>query len=115
MSPRQVTKLIQRIGRSGHVVGGKASGCILAAWPDDILEATVISKFAIDGFLETLKVHDGALDVLAHQVVGTTLDWGRIRLEDVYQIAKSAWPYRMLTPEKLVEIVKQLERQNPVV
>ena len=112
MSPRQVTKLTQRVGRSGHVIGAKSNGCILAAWPDDILESAVITKFASEGFLEPLKVHDGALDVLAHQIAGMVLDWGRMRLEDIYQIACSSWAYRNLSQEKLLAVVKQLESRR---
>ncbi|MFH0897068.1 MAG: helicase-related protein, partial [Candidatus Bathyarchaeota archaeon] len=109
MSPRQVTKLTQRVGRSGHVIGAKSKGCIIAAWPDDILESVVISKFATEGFLETLKIHENALDVLAHQVTGMALDWGRIKLEEIYQTFIASWPYRNLSMEKLLAVVKQLE------
>ncbi|MFH1329029.1 MAG: DEAD/DEAH box helicase [Candidatus Bathyarchaeota archaeon] len=76
MSPRQVTKIVQRIGRSGHVVGDKPKGCIIAAWPDDILESGVILRRALSGELEEPLLHSNALDVLAHQLVGLTLDRG---------------------------------------
>ncbi|MFH0749185.1 MAG: helicase-related protein [Candidatus Bathyarchaeota archaeon] len=112
MSSRQVTKLTQRIGRGGHVIGAKSKGCIIAAWPDDIIESTVISKFATEGVLETIKIHDGALEVLAHQVAGMTLDQGSIPIEEIYQIINASWPYRNFTVEKLVEVVKQLENQK---
>ncbi len=112
MSPRQVTRLTQRVGRSGHVIGAKAKGCIIAAWPDDILESAVISKFAADGLLETLKIHEDALDVLAHQIAGMALDWGRIKLEEIYQTVNASWPYRNLSVEKLLAVIKQLENRR---
>lgn len=114
MSPKQVTKLLQRIGRSGHVIGATSKGCIIAAWPDDILESAVISKFALAGFLETPKIHENALDVLAHQIAGLALDHGRIKLEDAYHIVVRAWPYRSLSLEEFIAVVRQLEKRRLV-
>src|SRR5207244_5510937 len=44
MSPHQVTRLIQRVGRSGHSVGKMADGVIIASDSDDALEALVITR-----------------------------------------------------------------------
>lgn len=43
MSPRMSTRLIQRIGRSGHTLRGTAQGTIIGAWADDLLEAAVLA------------------------------------------------------------------------
>ncbi len=110
MSPKQVTRLVQRVGRSGHVVGGKPRGVILASWPDDILESAVIAEFAKEGVLEEPILHRGALDVLAHQVVGLVLEWGRMRLADLSRILRRAWLYRDLRVDDLASVVQQLER-----
>ena len=112
LSPKQVTKLVQRIGRSGHVVSGTSRGCVIAAWPDDILESAVLVKFAMNGILESPKIHEKALDVLAHQVAGLALDWGRISLEDIYVLVTRAWPYRELSLEELVSVVEQLAERR---
>ena len=114
MSPRQVVKLVQRIGRSGHVVGATSRGCIIAVWPDDVLEAAVITKFAQDEVLEVPPLHENALDVLAHQVVGLVFDWGRLRLDDAHRIVSRAWPFRNLDPAELRAVVQQLESSGIV-
>lgn len=114
LSPKQVTKLVQRVGRSGHVVHGRSRGCVLAAWPDDILESAVIAKFAFDDALEPPKIHDKARDVLAHQVAGLALDGGRIRLGNVYEAVTAAWPYRELRWDELTAVVEQLEERGIV-
>ena len=114
LSPRQVTKLVQRIGRSGHAIDAKPTGCVLAAWADDILEAGVIAKFARDELLEMPKIHENALDALAHQIAGLALDFGKVSLDVVYRIVTRAYPYRTLTIEDLTSTVSQLERSGVI-
>ncbi|MEM7825468.1 MAG: DEAD/DEAH box helicase, partial [Candidatus Aenigmatarchaeota archaeon] len=70
MSPRQVTQLIQRVGRSGHEVERVAKGIIISVDEDDIFESAVIARKALKEELEELRFHENSLDVLAHQVVG---------------------------------------------
>lgn len=82
-SPRQVARLLQRIGRSGHGIGRTASGTIIATGPDDIAEACAIARRAADGILEEIEIHHKPADVLANQLVGLELDLGDITLERV--------------------------------
>lgn len=112
VSPRQVTKLVQRVGRSGHTVGGRSVGTILTSWPDDVLESAVIAKFAEEGSLEELGVHRNSLDVLAHQIAGLALEWGRIRIEDILRIVRRAWLFEDLSVEDVVGVAKQLEQRR---
>src|SRR6266487_2289667 len=69
-SPRETTRLVQRIGRSGHTLGGTSRGIILTITPDDILESAVLIQRAKEGRLERPIIHEKALDVLAHQIIG---------------------------------------------
>jgi len=108
MSPRQATRLIQRVGRSGHKVEAESRGCIVSAWADDILESSVIVDHAEKEILEPAKIHMNALDVLAHQIIGTTLDMRPATLEDTYRIVRQAYPYKDLQPEEFTATVQQL-------
>ncbi len=108
LSPKQVTRLVQRVGRSGHIVEGKSTGCIIAAWPDDILESAVITSLALDGLLELPTLHRNPLDVLAHQIAGLALDWGKISLDDAYNLLKKAWPFHELRFGDYTAVVEQL-------
>ncbi|MCW4040840.1 MAG: DEAD/DEAH box helicase [Candidatus Bathyarchaeota archaeon] len=108
LSPKQVTRLVQRVGRSGHVVEGKSTGCIIAAWPDDILESAVITSLALDGILELPTLHRNPLDVLAHQIAGLALDWGEISLDEAYNLLKKAWPYHELRYGDYTAVLEQL-------
>ena len=90
MSPRQVTKLVQRIGRSGHIVSATSKGCVLAGIPDDVLEAEVIARFASEERLEEPRFHEKAMDVLAHQIVGLILTHGRMMVEEILKTIRRA-------------------------
>ncbi|MBS7655234.1 DEAD/DEAH box helicase [Candidatus Bathyarchaeota archaeon] len=109
MSPRQSVNLIQRVGRSGHSIEAEPKGVIIASGIDDILESIIISKFASEGKLEEIKIHENALDVLAHQIVGLTLDFKKINVNEAYKLVKKAYPYRNLSFEDFLEVIKQLE------
>ena len=108
MSPRMSTRLIQRIGRSGHTLRGLAQGTIVGAWADDLLEAAVLAASAKAAKIEKTMVHDEALDVLAHQIAGIALDLKRPKLLEIYEILQRAYPYRDLTGEEFHEFVKFL-------
>jgi ATP-dependent Lhr-like helicase len=108
MSPKQVTRLLQRLGRSGHAIDETSRGCVIAAWPDDIIEAAVIARSALKESLGKPRFHVKALDVLAHQTVGLVLDWGRIKLFDAYEIIKGSSLYTNLDKDDFRAVVKQL-------
>ena len=45
-SPREVARLVQRIGRAGHQLNTISRGTVLATGFDDLLESLVIAKKA---------------------------------------------------------------------
>jgi ATP-dependent Lhr-like helicase len=109
MSPRQVTQAIQRIGRSGHAVEKISKGKIIATDEDDVFESAVIARKALAGELEKIKIYEKSLDVLAHQIVGLTLDFNRISVEKAFEIVKRTYPYRNLSLDEFLAVCKQLE------
>lgn len=109
MSPRMSTRLIQRIGRSGHTLRGLAKGTVIGAWADDLLEAAVLAVNARSGRIERTIIHDKALDVLAHQIAGIALDLKRVKLGELYEIVHGSYPYRDITGEELHRLVKFLD------
>ncbi|MBN2518468.1 MAG: DEAD/DEAH box helicase [Candidatus Altiarchaeota archaeon] len=109
-SPRQAARLIQRVGRSGHSRGKTSKGIVLATDFDDILEASVITKFALSGRIEKTEFFEESFDVLGHQIVGLTLDYGDVELEGAYNIMKGAYPYRNLKRKDFDEVIEVLKR-----
>jgi len=108
MSPRQTSKAIQRVGRSGHELGRISDGVIITTDIDDIFESSVIARQGMSEHLEPMNMHENALDVLAHQIVGITRDKYRAPLKEVYNIVKRAYPYRNLTKEEFMSVCHQL-------
>jgi len=94
MSPRQVTSLIQRVGRAGHTLDRTSEGVIVAIHSDDTVESLAAIRAAKAGDLEPPHIHRGARDVLGHQVVGLVLDaGGRRDLESIWSVVRRADPY----------------------
>ncbi|HEX4922124.1 MAG TPA: DEAD/DEAH box helicase, partial [Candidatus Bathyarchaeia archaeon] len=108
-SPRETTRLVQRIGRSGHTLGGTSRGIILTISPDDILESAVLITRAKQGRLERPIIHEKALDVLAHQIIGILLQQRRMTSEQILTLVHRSYPFRELEPFELDEAIHQLE------
>ncbi len=108
MSPRQVTRLIQRVGRGGHRVGIASSGTIITIGADDAAESSAITRRAKNGVIETIDIHENSTDTLANQVCGLALDFSEISTDGIFGIVKRAYPYRNLKIEQLREVIKQL-------
>ena len=100
-SPRQVTKIVQRVGRSGHGLGEVSKGVIICNSIDDYLEALAIIERNKEGWLEEPGIPEKAFDVLAHQIVGICIDLNQASKERILGIVNRAYPYRELTMDEL--------------
>lgn len=107
MSPRQVTRLVQRVGRSGHRVGEVSRGVILALDDmDDILESAVIAFKTVREELEPIIIHEKAFDVLCHQIAGIVLDKGSTTVDSIFNIVRRAFPYGNLNRRELSKLIE---------
>ncbi|MEM2106005.1 MAG: DEAD/DEAH box helicase, partial [Candidatus Bathyarchaeia archaeon] len=109
LSPRQVSSLIQRIGRSGHRLDALSKGAIITAFPDDTLESIAAARSAYEGKVEPVLIHECALDVLAHQVAGLLMDKGTTTIKEVLEIVRRAYPYRNLREKALLDVIHFLD------
>lgn len=108
-SPRQVTKLLQRIGRSRHRQDLSAKGLIITNVPDDEAEALAIIRLMKRGAIEKQPIHHGALDVLAHHIVGLCLQGkDEVKIEFAFNIIRKAFPFSEISIEDFYSCIELL-------
>jgi ATP-dependent Lhr-like helicase len=105
LSPRQVSTLIQRVGRAGHTLAQRSEGVLISAYGEDALESMVTADKARKGELERTEIHIEPLDVLAHQLVGLTLDYEGIGEDEAYEIVTRGYPFKDLDKEGIEDVV----------
>ncbi len=108
-SPRQVSKFVQRIGRSRHNRDASARGLIITNNPDDEFEAQAILDRIQEGSIEEQKIHDGSLDVLAHHLVGFAMQSGEISVKQAFDLVTKAYPFRNLQVKDLIDVLDLLD------
>ena len=108
-SPRQVSKFVQRIGRSKHNRNSSAQGLIITNNADDEFEARSILERIQENSIEEQKIHQGSLDVLAHHLVGLTMQVGEVSVNDSFEIITRAYPFRNLKLQDLIGILELLD------
>ena len=113
-SPRQVSKLAQRLGRSRHGVGQAASGLILAPDANESMEARAILKRTLVGDVEPQRPHRAPLDVLAHHMVGMLYQEGPTTISRALAMARASYPFRDVTEGDLLAILDILEENRVV-
>ena len=106
-SPRSLSVLVQRIGRSGHWLGGTPKGRLFATTRDELIECAAIVRAVRAGELDTLCVRREPLDILAQQLVAECAAEER-GLDELYALARRAWPYRALSREDFERVLDML-------
>jgi ATP-dependent Lhr-like helicase len=106
-STRSITTLLQRIGRSEHNRGGLPKGRIFPLSRDELIECAALLRCVRRGELDRLLIPEKPLDVLAQQIVAATSseDWDE---GELFELFRSAWPYRNLTRKEFNGVVSML-------
>jgi len=108
MSPRQVTSLVQRVGRSGHKLGRVSKGVMVTVSADDILESSASINEASRGRIEPTRPYSNSLDVLAHQIAGYLMDFETMDSRKLLDEIRKAAPYRDLPEEAFLRTARYL-------
>jgi len=107
-SPRQVSKFMQRIGRSKHNRDSSAKGLIITNHADDEFETNAIMQRIEESSIEEQKIHDLPFGVLAHHLVGLTKQVGDVSVETAFKMIKQSYPFRNLTIEEFLTVLETL-------
>ena len=114
-SPRQVSKFMQRIGRSKHDRGDSARGLIITENADDEFEIQAIIERIKEGSIEEQKIHHGSLDVLAHHLVGLSMQVGNVPIEAALKLTKLAYPFRDISLEEFFDVLEILALRDLII
>jgi ATP-dependent helicase Lhr and Lhr-like helicase len=97
-TPRGVSRALQRLGRSGHRIGGVAFGRIVPLSLPDMLEALAMRQAVLAGHIEDLSIPEAPLDVLAQCLLGMAVERPHA-IEEAWETVRGAGPYLHLRRE----------------
>ncbi len=106
-SPGSISAFLQRVGRSGHQVGGTPKGRLFALTRDDLVECTALLDCVRRGELDSLSIPRAPLDVLAQQIVAevSCQEWPEAALLDML---RRATPYADLDAQHYQALLRML-------
>ncbi|VVD33235.1 Lhr-like helicase [Paraburkholderia dioscoreae] len=106
-SPRAIAPFLQRVGRSGHHVGGMPKGRLFPASRDDLIECAALLDCVRRGELDALRIPRAPLDVLAQQIVAevSSAEWSE---DALFDMMRRAAPYADLTREQYDAVLRML-------
>ena len=95
-APKGVSRLVQRIGRSGHKYDTPSKAILVPANRFEVLETIAAINAVKEMQLDDPEPYDGALDVLAQHIVGIAVS-GPFDADKLYDQVITAPPYRQLS------------------
>ena len=106
-SPRSVTTLLQRVGRSGHALGLTPKGRLFPTTRDELVECAGLLRAVRAGRLDRFIPPVAPLDILAQQIVAECASepW---REDDLYDLFRGAAPYAELSRSDFDQVVEML-------
>lgn len=106
-SPRAIAPFLQRVGRSGHHVGGTPKGRLFPASRDDLIECAALLDCVRRGELDALRIPRAPLDVLAQQIVAevSSAEWSE---DALFDMMRRAAPYADLTRKQYDAVLRML-------
>jgi len=106
-SPRNIAAFLQRVGRSGHQVGGTPKGRLFPTSRDDLIECTALLDCVRRGELDVLRIPRAPLDVLAQQIVAEVAcqEWSE---DALFDLVCAAAPYAGLERKRYDALLRML-------
>ena len=109
-SPRDPSRMSQRLGRSGHKIKQTAIGRIVSTEPTQILESAVIARRTLSGELEPSRIREMPMSVLANQIISWTVCDKNVDRLTFLNTIKRAYPFRKFNEVELDEMLSLLDK-----
>ncbi|HSN29470.1 MAG TPA: helicase-related protein, partial [Kofleriaceae bacterium] len=106
-SPRSIATLLQRVGRSGHHLGGTPKGRLFALTRDQLIECAALVRGVKRGNLDQIQLRDAPLDILAQQIVAAAAA-EELPEEELVAMIRGATPYAALEDARIEQLMTML-------
>ncbi|MGA3188094.1 MAG: DEAD/DEAH box helicase [Bryobacteraceae bacterium] len=106
-SPRSIAAALQRVGRAGHWVGALPKGRLFCTTRDEMIECAAVVRAIRAGCLDKIEIPHAPLDILAQQLVAISAT-GEWKEDDLFDLVRSAYPYRDLTRQRFNSVIEVL-------
>ncbi len=106
-SPRALATLLQRVGRSGHFLGAVPKGIFFPLTRDDLVQCAAAVRAVRAGALDRIEIPIAPRDVLAQQITAAAAAED-FDVEELWDMVRSAWPYRDLARKDFDDILEML-------
>jgi ATP-dependent helicase Lhr and Lhr-like helicase len=111
-APNSVASGLQRVGRSGHQVGGVSRAKIFPKYRGDLLVATVVGAQMVDRQVESTRIPANPIDVLSQQLVAHAVA-GDTTADRLYGMTRRATPFANLSRAVFDETLDMLAGRYP--
>ena len=109
-SPRDPSRMSQRLGRSGHKIKQTAIGRIVSTEATQILESAVIARRTLSGELEPSRIREMPMSVLANQIISWTVCDKNVDRLTFLNTIKRAYPFRKFNEVELDDMLSLLDK-----
>ncbi|MCS7234892.1 MAG: DEAD/DEAH box helicase [Armatimonadota bacterium] len=106
-APRSIATLLQRVGRSGHGVDRTPRGVLFPLTRDELVQCAAAVRAVRAGQLDRVRIPRKPLDVLAQQLAAEAAA-EPCHVEDLWRLARGAYPYRELRREEFEQVLAML-------
>ncbi|WP_440060071.1 DEAD/DEAH box helicase [Thermogladius sp. 4427co] len=111
LSPRQASRLLQRVGRSGHRLGGVSRGIVISTSNlFHYLESLVLARRAKAGDLEKPRFYTSPLDVLSYAIaVYTMIEHEGVNINQLYATLVQSALFKDLSFNDFIDVLEYLQ------
>ncbi|HUI65903.1 MAG TPA: crosslink repair DNA glycosylase YcaQ family protein [Bacteroidota bacterium] len=106
-SPHGVSRGLQRVGRSGHLVTATSKGRLFPTHREDLVESAVVARAMAAHEVEETLIPENCLDVLAQQIVAMVSVEER-EVEALFDCVRQSFCYRNLSKKLYAGVLEML-------